>query len=384
MAAHGFRFGLEGEYLLVEQDSFQPLWHPDLSFAHLNSILESIRFQPLIRGLSLDGLELDRPHRRLMPYYVEGYGMPDPHDGWCDVLPKGLEIRTPVCPSLDVCLDVYEALYQKLQDTLGKRGYRAVALAHHPTAWEFRGPQNSVRHDWWVWGMRAMTTYGPDLNLSLPEDRRARFDWERLLRRVNYYSPALTAFSLASPVGHGRLVEVRGRPVLSLRTYRRSPFAPAVAAHPKEGGRLELKVFDMPADRGSFRAYFLLWLWLATDERAPGQAEDADRIYSLGEVARLGWDAPDVAGRAEEALDGAARWLARLGVDPGPLGGLRLQLQRRRTPAEVLIRQMKKEPSIPALLHFLDRWASAPSHAFSPAVPARVPVREPLQPAAWR
>jgi hypothetical protein len=29
---NGFRFGLEAEFLLVDTESFRPLWHPDLSF----------------------------------------------------------------------------------------------------------------------------------------------------------------------------------------------------------------------------------------------------------------------------------------------------------------------------------------------------------------
>ena len=33
----GFHFGLEAEYLLVEAETFRPLWHRDLSFVGLNS-----------------------------------------------------------------------------------------------------------------------------------------------------------------------------------------------------------------------------------------------------------------------------------------------------------------------------------------------------------
>src|SRR5437868_9286691 len=106
------RFGLEGEYLLVEADTFRPLWHPELKFGRLNALLEGIRFEQLLEGLTLEGLELDAPHRRLMPYYVEGYGLPDAGlTTYVDLLPKGVEVRTPVCPTLGVCLRVYENLY---------------------------------------------------------------------------------------------------------------------------------------------------------------------------------------------------------------------------------------------------------------------------------
>jgi carboxylate-amine ligase len=351
------RFGLEGEYLLVEADTFRPLWHPDLTFRSLNGLLEAIPFEPLLDGLTLEGIEVDPPHTKLMPFYVEGYGLGRDRGEYTDLLPKGVEVRTPVCSSPEVCLCVYERLYEALQAALGEAGYRAVAAAHHPTAWGFEGPQNHGRIDWWRWAMQAMTTYGPDLNVSLPDSLRVRFDLGRLERRVNHYAPALVAFSVASPFGRGRVWEHRGRPGVSLRTYRRSPLAPAVAYHPKEGGRLEFKALDMPADRGDFHAYFLLWLWLVLDEQAPGAADEQDRVYDLGAVARLGWEAEAVAGRAEEALDRARPLLASLGVDPLPLDRLRRRLEQRRTPADLLLRHLAADPSIPNLLRLLDRLA---------------------------
>src|SRR5438046_473265 len=99
MAATGFRFGLEGEYLLVEAESFRPLWHEDLTFARVNRLLEGIPYEHLLGGLTLEGLELDPPHRTVMPFYVEGYGLPGREvNGWVDLAVKGVEIRTPVCP----------------------------------------------------------------------------------------------------------------------------------------------------------------------------------------------------------------------------------------------------------------------------------------------
>jgi carboxylate-amine ligase len=359
MAASGFRFGLEGEYLLVEAGRCRPLWHPDLSFERLCGVLESIRYEGILGGLTLDGLELDPPHRSILPYCVEGYGLPGAELlPWVDMLVKGVEIRTPVCPSIGECLRVYEALYRALQQALGGHGYRAVALAHHPLAWEFQGPQNHPRHDWWLWGMRAMTTYGPDVNLRLPEPLRARLDWAKLQRRANHYVPALVAFALAAPVARGGLWQVGGRTGLSARTYRRSPFAPAVAAHPKEQGRLEFKAFDMPVDREDFAFYLLLWLWLVLDDQAPGEADDADRISDLGAVARLGWGAGGIAERAEELLDRAERLLAALEVDPAPLQVPRRRLRARLAPAHDLIRQWEETPSVEALLAHLDRVAA--------------------------
>src|SRR5262245_40430837 len=358
MGTGGYRFGLEGEYLLVEASSFRPLWHDELTFSRLNALLECIRFEPPLEGLPPEGRELDPPHRKLMPYYVEGYALADPElTTYVDVLPKGIEIRTPVCPDLETCLRVYENLYQGLNVALGEAGYRAVALGHHPTAGDFSGPQNHKRHDWWEWALRVTTTYGPDLNLSVPEAQKPRFDWEALQRRANYYGPALVAFSLNAPVKEGALWRPRGRQGLSARTYRRSPFAPMLAYHPKEGGRVEFKSFDMPTDRRDFRPFFLLWLWLMHDIEASGRADDQDRIYDLGQIAQFGWQTEGIVSRAEEALDRAASVAPVLGLDPSPLDRLRQRLAARLTPADALIGQIEADASVPGLLRYLDRVA---------------------------
>ena len=74
----GFHFGLEAEYLLVDAETFRPLWHPDLSFDELNAAFEAI---PVGDLPPLDGLDLEPPHRRLMPFAVEGYHLPAPNLG---------------------------------------------------------------------------------------------------------------------------------------------------------------------------------------------------------------------------------------------------------------------------------------------------------------
>src|SRR5262249_3502183 len=124
MNRDGFRFGLEGEYLLVDAETFRPLWHTDLAFEPLNHVLEQIAFEPLLGAVTWEGRDLAPPHRRLMPFYVEGYGLPDAElTKFVDLLPKGVEIRTPVCPSIEVCLEIYEVLYDALQDALAEAGY---------------------------------------------------------------------------------------------------------------------------------------------------------------------------------------------------------------------------------------------------------------------
>src|SRR5262245_53505375 len=154
-SARQFAFGLETEYLLVDADSFRPLWHQDLKFDVLNRALEAI---PVGDLPALDGLELEAPHHKLMPYVVEGYHVPDPNLNPTDLKPKGIEIRTPVCRSIGECLACLCALHARLQTALANLGLQAVSISHHPTEYHFEGPQNKRRHDFWQWAMQAMLT----------------------------------------------------------------------------------------------------------------------------------------------------------------------------------------------------------------------------------
>jgi AraC-like DNA-binding protein len=93
-----------------------------------------------------------------------------------DLLPKGVEIRTPVCASIEECLGSLKTLHERLQHALAELDCQAAALSFHPTEVDFEGPQNKRRHDFWQWAMEAMVTYGPDVNISLPKNLAARID----------------------------------------------------------------------------------------------------------------------------------------------------------------------------------------------------------------
>jgi Glutamate-cysteine ligase family 2(GCS2) len=343
----GFHFGLEAEYLLVDAETFRPLWHPDLSFSELNAALEGIAIGDMP---DLAGLDLEPPHRKVMPFAVEGYHVPNPDLDPIDLLPKGIEIRTPVCSSIAECLECFEVLHERMQTALGELGYQAVALSHHPTEEHFEGPQNKRRHDFWQWAMQAMLTYGPDVNVSLPAYLGDRLEPADLHAKVNYYAPALTALSLASPLFRGELWHIRGRVGPSVRTHRRSVIAPAIELHPEEAGRLEYKTFEMTTSVSDFNAYFLLWLTLLLDEGLKGRASHQTRVYDLGAVARDGLAAETVADRAAEVLERAPAVLSKWSFDPEPLGRFRERLRTRRLPADDLVALFEAERSIPAVL----------------------------------
>jgi hypothetical protein len=347
----GFHFGIEAEYLLVDAETFRPLWHPDLSFEELNAAFEAI---PINDIPALDGLDLEPPAGKLMPFVVEGYHLPAPELSPRDVLPKGVEIRTPVCPSIESCLECLQVLHERMQTALATLGYRAVTVSHHPVEDHFEGPQNKRRHDFWQWAMLAMTTYGPDITVSLPAPLNDRLDPADLHAKVNHYAPALTALTLASPIVRGGLWKIRGRVGKSIRTHRRSVIAPAIELHPEEAGRLEYKTFEATSSLGDYYAYFLLWLELLLDDGLRGRASEQTRIYDLGAVARYGLAAETVADRAAEVLHRAPDVLSRWHFDPRALEPFRNRLETGRLPADDLIELFERERSIPAVLRHFD------------------------------
>ena len=124
-----FLFGLEAEFLLVDASTFRPLCHRDLRFAPLNEVLEQIPADEF----QCERFKVEAPHRRASPYIVEGYHLPDPEMNPIDMLPKGVEIRTPIRGTADGCLDALKTLHERLQNALADVGMQAVALSFHPT-----------------------------------------------------------------------------------------------------------------------------------------------------------------------------------------------------------------------------------------------------------
>jgi hypothetical protein len=182
-----------------------------------------------------------------------------------------------------------------------------------------------------------MVTYGPDVNVSLPPAMTEALDVQDLHAKVNYYAPALTAVTAASPFFRGALWEVHGRIGPSVRTHHRSVWAPALEVHLDQGGRLELKSLETPHCIDDFYAYFLAWLTLLLDDGLSGRADDESRIYDLGCVARDGLGAEGVGARLAEILRRAPDVLSRHAFDPTPLEVFEHRLTAKRVPSHDLI-----------------------------------------------
>ncbi len=320
-----FRFGLEAEYMLANSSDMKPLWYKDVTFRELDELFEKISLEGIP---SLDGLAAEPPHKKLMPFIVEGYGVPDENFVVKDAYPKGIEIRTPVCHSLDQLFEVFELLYKRVKTALNEKGFSPIAISHHPIETKFSGPQNKRRHDFWLWAMEVMTTYGPDVNVSFPKDITDRLfsDIEDLNRKVNYYAPALAAISLAAPFYEGKPWEIKGQRGKSFRTFKRSVVAPAIELHADENFRIEFKVFEMTSKSREFKNYFLLVLALFLDESLKGRSSNQERIYDSGAVARFGIEAEGMRARLDEILNNASAVLTKHGFDPSPLKTLNLSM----------------------------------------------------------
>ena len=349
MSLNQFRFGLEAEFMLASAKDFRPLWHKDVTFKMLDEMFESISLEGLP---SLEGLSAEPPHKKLMPFIVEGYGIPDQDFIVQDAYPKGIEIRTPVCDSLEQLFEVYEELYLRVKSALALKEMVPVAISHHPIESQFRGPQNKRRHDYWLWAMEVMTTYGPDINVSFPKEITLKLfsNLDDLNCKVNYYAPALAAISLASPFYEGAPWSIKGSAGKSYRTFKRSIIAPAIELHPDENFRIEFKVFEMSKKSKDFRNYFLLVLALFLDESLKGRSSQQERIYDSGNVARFGLNAEGMRDRFLEIYSKAPSVLTKFGFDPSPLKELASRIEFNLSPSDEMVEIYNKTQSIHSVI----------------------------------
>jgi carboxylate-amine ligase len=342
-----FNFGLELEYLLTDKISGQALWHQDLKFSTLNECFESISMDGIP---SMEGLDLEPPHKLNLPFVVEGYHVPDSDFNMIDILPKGVEIRTPVMQSIADCLNISKELFDRMKNGLETLGYSPVALSHHPLYSEFTGQQNKRRHDYWQWAMEVMTTFGPDINVSLPSDLMKHMDLKDLEAKVDYYAPAMAAFSLASPFVNNDLWKIRNTYGKSFRTHKRSYIAPPIEIHPEEGFRLEFKVFEMTPDLIDYQNFFLLFLTLLLDENLKGRASKQSRIYDLGQVAQFGFKAPEIQARASALLLSSSQILPKWGFNSDSLVDFINRLEKNQTPADLMIQEFLQTQDLNSIL----------------------------------
>ena len=81
-----------------------------------------------------------------------------------------------------------------MQKVLEQFNLKTVSLSHHPTESQFQGPCNKRRYDYWIWAMEVMTTYGPDINVSIPASLLKDFDKALSLYEDQQYASAKILF----------------------------------------------------------------------------------------------------------------------------------------------------------------------------------------------
>ena len=320
--SNSFHFGLEVEFIIFKNDETRPaLWADDISFEKVYSIIKEIPFDDVA---DMSGVDPEEAHEVVSPYVVEGYHLKNA-DGTpaTDMLVKGVEIRTPVCDSIATCLDVYETLLKRLKSHFKSHDLYLSAIGHHPTATKFEADRMGRRHDFWTWAKVAMKTYGPDINISFPKNVEDRIfnNIDNFNQRVNYYAPAMSALTLSGPFYDGKIENRFGENILSHRTLRRSPVAPAIEPHLNENGRMEFKFFEMATTPDEYHAMFLLCLVLslADENELTGLCDDHDRIYAFGEVAKRGLEAQNIFSIIGELRSVSDEVLARYGFDSSAL-----------------------------------------------------------------
>lgn len=360
-----FGFGIEAEYLLLDK-KFRPLFAEDLDFEALRNCVDSIPAS----DLGTDGFNIKPLHKHANPYLIEGYYLTDENMKPHTLLPKGIEVRTPIRSSIEetisVLADVTERLRSRMESDFG---YYLCTISHHPTASNFQAAPNYRRHDYWQWALTAMTTFGPDINISLPQNLLAEVDQTRLNERINFYMPSVIALTFASPLLDGELWKVDGVQGQSVRTYLRSQWAPLYYVHTEPHLRFEFKGLEMPLDIADYKAFFLVALALLLDPSLTLRTTDEERIANLRYFAVHGLESDAAKSCAKTLLKAAERTALRLSLDASCLSPLWRRLEAGNSPADKISRAFRTEATLEKTLeHFIVKPAfSAPGLKNLPA-----------------
>lgn len=354
MQNNDFGFGIEAEFLLVESQSCKPLGYETLNFQTLLNLVDGIATADCSRA----GFNKKPLHNHITPYLIEGYTLTDANMKPVDLLPKGIEIRTPLTNSFETSTDVLQNLYRRLKSKLTEKDMTAAMLSYHPTEPRIVAPPNYERHDYWQWALTATTTYGPDINISLPKNLEEKVDIERINARVNYYAPAAIALTFAAPIRDGNLWIVDGQIGKSVRTFERSKWAPIFYVHEKPSLRFEFKGFEMSRCLNDYHAMFLIGLALLLDQSLDCVASDQCRVSTLEALAVSGLEDAHVRETAALVLQSAERIARQLNLQRDSLDEFWERLETRRLPSDQIAETFTRTKSIEETLRTLTDFYS--------------------------
>lgn len=359
-----FRFGIEHEVAFLDREG-QFVDFLSTSFAMLQGIIDEL---PQYAGDEVS-LRIGDAGIRVKRWYVEGFERFDEHGELTDCLPKGIEIRTTIHPSIQDAVNELTISFHQLRAVAHHHGLEPVLTSYHPYrtcflpdpplgAYEQQLLHQSPED---LSTLLSMVTYGPDLNFSMEALSVANLI--DLGRKLTYYSPYIVPWSFSSPFYEGGLWEG-----FSVRTFHRTGVRPAVqvflaqprdllasnpsltklARSPTEVGRIEFKACDSCDDFSLYAALLTLLKGLALDETLQGRATVPERRLHQ-HAARVGFTDTDLLAGARSVLLASANALSS---DPDvrflePLYDL---LQRQVTPAHQLVQAFHETNSIEAAL----------------------------------
>jgi len=368
-----FRFGIEHEVAFLDREE-QIVDFLSASFSLFQTIIDEL---PQYAG-DEEHIRIGDAGIRVKRWYIEGFERFSESGELTDCLPKGIEIRTTIHPSIQDVIDELTTSFHQLRDVAARHGLVPVLTSHHPyrTRFEPDPPLNAYEQQLLhqspedLSALLSMVTYGPDLNISVEGlSVEAMID---LGRKLTYYSPYIVPWSFSSPFYEGRLWEG-----FSVRTFYRTGVRPAVqvflaqpadllqsdpsltklARYPAEVGRIEFKACDSCADFSLYAALLALLKGLALDRTLPGRATVPDRELHQ-RAARFGFAQADLRACAQAVLAASAE---ALGDDPDvcflePLFHL---LQQGITPAHRLVQAFHATNSLAAVLR--DSYQAPPT-----------------------
>lgn len=353
-----FRFGIEHEFPVINRDDHF-LDFSNTSFQDFDRIIEELpEFSSDANTLRTGDLGIKSKR-----WYIEGFERFSEKGEYIRTDPKGFEIRTPICDTIEEAILTLSVDYVRWKECAEKYGYRPARTALNPFRTEFipHPPLNS-----WELEDRStpeeqtayihMLTYGPDLSFSHPD--LTSDEIIEIGKKLTYYSPFIVPFSYSSPFYQGELWGGYSR-----RTFYRTGERPSVlvfledeskiipsfptltdrARIPAEAGRIEFKAFDCPPDAQLYGSLAALLIGLTLDDTLGGRLLTPS-AEAHQHSATHAFDAEDIFEGSREILS-AAR--AALPKDwKCQLDRLDDMLAERRVPAHDMIDTYKESGSI--------------------------------------
>ena len=294
-SADRYRFGLEHEVAFWDQQTNQFADFSNTSFQRFDCLIEQLpEYNSDYPQLRIGDAGIKRKR-----WYIEGYERFSETGELMGCMPKGIEIRTTLQPTISGAVQELRESFTQLLDVALPAGLLPVLTSFNPVHKRFipepplnqyetdrrdASPEKQTAHI-------PMMTYGPDLNFSIQG-----LSTDALIqagKKLTYYSPAIVPFSFSSPFYGQQLWSG-----LSVRTHLRTgqrPAAMVFVKHPKdliasspsltkiarlpaEVGRIEFKACDSCGDFELYGSLLALLKGLVFDQTLPGLALVPDAI----------------------------------------------------------------------------------------------------------